>query len=200
MRSLCIEIVKYSINAGVIFYENKGYFTDALNTVKEMIDNYNRNLSKIDKKELACVLAILVLTMDNMSNEYDKYFPIMGKKSAYMLSNAKTTYIFDKSMCTTVAAGLAIEKTDIWNIKGKSDSIVTIDLDNNTVFLKKLTNIYNRNKYRMTHDMSKFVEANFSPAISFNQIEDLLNVGENYKGWKTKHNVYEIISEDMFKK
>lgn len=196
MRSLLIEFAKNDRLIANIYFRDKGYLSEALSIVKDMIDNYNKNLSNLDISMLDendIIFSLFFLSGESKPNDISKTIPLMRERSTYKLLNLSSKYFFDKETIVTTGGVIAIEKSDMEENVRESEGAIHINFDDKKIYLSELTYLYDREFYEGMNNSARFKTCDLTHSLNFNEIEELIEINKSYKGWKTSSVIYEAI-------
>ena len=185
-KSLTIEIIKDGRKLANVLFLSKEYFTSLLARVRNIIDNYNQNLSNADLE--GKLLAVRMIDEENADGTRHTHRTDLYKESEIFMS---MFHMYNEHKPTGGRQdGMIIGVTEEdmhYNLTViREPMIAQINLD------KRIVSIVNAYKTHIIKGHEKEIDEtslNFCPynffCLPFNELEDAyLFVSNNYDGWK----------------
>ena len=196
-QRLVIEILKNGDAIGNIYFHWDGYFLNAIDRVRAIIDNYNKNLTSKDLSDEILAIRLFDLDKSYGTSDTDLCKPAYMEASLeFAKQTAKTfgTY-FDSEFGRGEECGIvALTKDDmISNIHG-AEYFAVIDLDCNIVSFENLWEEYDFSEYEEIYEDNNPYDLNYCPVpnfseVSFNELEELYNfIKSNIEGFLNEYN------------
>lgn len=189
-KSIVVQIQKNNKIIGNCLYEYSG-FLSGIALVKDIVDNYNRNLSNVLMLDDLFVLRLL--EEENADGSLKAFKPILREKSYNeLVKKYPTAFIMNPKTFTNPLGYIAIDRKERLENQQLSTCRVLINLDNYSIsfggILHYLTEKTYRNIFDITIKKLKLNEADFDLGhIPFNRIEEAFEfVKYNPKGWIKK--------------
>ena len=198
-RGVLVEI-HFNWHVVSCLYNIKGNTIDALNLVKDIIDNYNRHLVSVkDRSDL--IVALRMLEKNDIRNTFRENKMFVPAKSRELLRDNYNLIIHDdRSKSRGI---IAIHPDDVSsNSKDPKQPKIVIYIEEKRIFLYNLVQSFSEKKYKLKALNSSFKitdlpisDMNLTLPFSFNEIEDVMELAKS-KAWRDSHKpfVSEIVS------